>query len=95
MRNPELYVLAGEGDDKGDWATFADLDLSKEQALKLAMMLKIPQRVYKLVLVYEVGVKTVHEFPITDFTAQGNYCPDDRRDWSEADRLEAERSKPL
>lgn len=86
MDNPQLYVLVGEGDEKADWVVLSNFDWGKEEAQKVAKRLLIPQRIYKLVPVYEVGIKTVHEFQIKNLEPVT-----DRRDWDEADRQEAER----
>lgn len=72
MDNPTQYVIIGEGDEKADWVVLSNLEWGKEQALKTAKGLLIRQRIYKLVPVYEVDVRTVHEFPVIDATDEGS-----------------------
>lgn len=89
--NPQSYVLITDSDtlDPEKWEVFSNLDYGKEQASKRAEAhFGYRQVIYKLVPVYAAYLKVTTEVIVSNLEPR-----DDRRDWDEADRQEAERSK--
>lgn len=90
MNNPTLYVKLNDGDfDSAEFAS--NFEWLQKQAISAAGITRGRQVIYKLVPVFVASLKITTEVISEDIAAV--QVPDDRRDWDEADRIEAERNR--